>query len=109
MAAVAQLKERGVTTRLLLRGGLAPFGGEVLDFAQQRGLGVAPLSTRIEDVAALAKTLRDNADADIWNVTAFLPDDLLPVLYASATATLANSGHEPFGLVAVAEIGRAHV
>src|SRR5207302_1182995 len=99
IAAVAQLKERGVATRLLMRGGLEPFGGEVLDFAQQRGLRVAPLSTRIEDVAGLAKTLRDNADADIWNVTAFLPDDLLPALYASATATLANSGHEPFGLV----------
>jgi len=47
----------------------------------------------------LATALKDHADADIWNVTAFLPDDLLPVLYASATATLANSGHEPFGLV----------
>jgi glycosyltransferase involved in cell wall biosynthesis len=99
IAAVALLKERGVTTRLLMRGGLEPFGGEVLDFATQRGLQVARLSTRIEDVAGLAKTLKENAEADIWNVTAFLPDDLLPVLYASATATLANSGHEPFGLV----------
>jgi glycosyltransferase involved in cell wall biosynthesis len=53
----------------------------------------------MEDVAGLTRTLKENADADIWNVTAFLPDDLLPVLYASATATLANSGHEPFGLV----------
>jgi glycosyltransferase involved in cell wall biosynthesis len=99
IAAVAQLKERGVTTRLLMRGGLEPFGGEVLDFAEQRGLRVAPLSTRIDDVAGLAKTLKEHQEADIWNVTAFLPDDLLPVLYASATATLANSGHEPFGLV----------
>jgi glycosyltransferase involved in cell wall biosynthesis len=96
---VAQLKERGVVTRMLIRGGLEPFGGEVLDFAGQRGLRVAPLSVRIEDVPGLARTLKENAEADIWNVTAFLPDDLLPVLYASATATLANSGHEPFGLV----------
>src|SRR6202140_4831625 len=99
IAAVAQLKERGVGSRLLMRGGLEPFGGEALDFARQRGLSVAPLSARIEDVAGLASALKENADADIWNVTAFLPDDLLPVLYASATATLANSGHEPFGLV----------
>jgi glycosyltransferase involved in cell wall biosynthesis len=99
IAAVAQLKERGTGTRMLIRGGLEPFGGEVLDFARQRGLRVVPLSTRIEDSADLAKTLKEHADADIWNVTAFLPDDLLPVLYASATATLANSGHEPFGLV----------
>ena len=99
IAAVAQLKERGVATRLLMRGGLEPFGGEVLDFAAQRGLRVARLSTPIEDVAGLTRTLKEHADADLWNVTAFLPDDLLPVLYASATATLANSGHEPFGLV----------
>src|SRR3984893_14394602 len=70
VAAVAQLKERGVTTRLLMRGGLEPFGGEVLDFAAQRGLQVAQLSTRIEDVAGLAKTLKEHADADVWDVTA---------------------------------------
>jgi len=99
IAAVGLLKERGVATRLLMRGGLEPFGSEVLDFAAQRGLRVARLATPIEDVAGLARTLREHADADLWNVTAFVPDDLLPVLYASATATLANSGHEPFGLV----------
>jgi glycosyltransferase involved in cell wall biosynthesis len=99
ISAVAQLKDGGVTTRLLMRGGLEPFGGEVLNFAEQRGLRVARLTTRIEDVPGLAKTLKENAEADIWNIAAFLPDDLLPVLYASATATLANSGHEPFGLV----------
>ena len=99
IAAVAQLKQRGTPTRLLMRGGLEPFGGEVLDFARQLGLNVVPLSRRIDDVPALVKTLKEHADADVWHVTAFLPDDLLPVIYASATATLANSGHEPFGLV----------
>jgi glycosyltransferase involved in cell wall biosynthesis len=99
IAAVAQLKERGVGTKLLIRGGLEPFGGEVLDFAAQRGLRVVPLANKIEDVSGLAKTLKEHGDADVWNLTAFLPDDLLPVIYASATATLANSGHEPFGLV----------
>jgi glycosyltransferase involved in cell wall biosynthesis len=82
-----------------MRGGLEPFGGEVLALAAQLGLKVVPLGNRIEDCPALVRTLRENGDADIWNVTAFLPEDLLPVLYASATATLANSGHEPFGLV----------
>ncbi|HEY9286461.1 MAG TPA: glycosyltransferase family 4 protein [Candidatus Dormibacteraeota bacterium] len=99
IAAVAQLKARGVGTRLIMRGGLEPFGGEVLALAAQLGLKVVPLANRIEDVPGLVRTLKDNPDADIWNITSFLPDDLLPVLYASATATLANSGHEPFGLV----------
>jgi glycosyltransferase involved in cell wall biosynthesis len=99
VAAVARLKERGVKTRLLMRGGMEPFGGEVLEFAAFLGLQVAQLSQSMPDVAALCRTLKEYPDADVWNVTAFLPDDLLPPLYASATATLANSGHEPFGLV----------
>jgi len=99
IAAVAQLKERGTGVKLLMRGGMEPFGGEVLAFAGQLRLRVAPLGTRVDDVAGLARLLRENADADIWNLTAFLPDELLPAIYASATATLANSGHEPFGLV----------
>src|SRR5260370_38417009 len=57
------------------------------------------MAQRMSDVAGLARIVKEYPDADIWNVTAFLPDDLLPPLYASATATLANSGHEPFGLV----------
>jgi glycosyltransferase involved in cell wall biosynthesis len=32
-------------------------------------------------------------------LTQFLPEELLPVLYASSLAVLANSGFEPFGLV----------
>src|SRR5256712_5513457 len=99
VAAVAGLKERGVRARLLMRGGLEPFGGEVLEFAAYQGLRVAQLSQTMPDVAGLSHTLKEYPDADVWNVTAFLPDDLLPPLYASATATLANSGHEPFGLV----------
>jgi glycosyltransferase involved in cell wall biosynthesis len=99
VAAVARLKERGVPTRLLMRGGLEPFGGEVLDLARHQGLHVAHLSNTLSDVPALARSIKEHADADIWNVTSFLPDELLPPLYASATATLANSGHEPFGLV----------
>ena len=40
-----------MTTRLLMRGGLEPFGGEVLDFAAQRGLRVAQLSTRVDGLS----------------------------------------------------------
>ncbi len=99
VAAVARLRDRGVPARLLMRGGLEPFGGEVLEYAGRQRLKVAHLGAQIPDVPALVRVLKEHADADIWNVTSFLPDDLLPPIYASATATLANSGHEPFGLV----------
>jgi glycosyltransferase involved in cell wall biosynthesis len=99
VAAVARLKDRGLSVKMLIRGGLEPYGAEVLELGAQQGLTIVPLAEPLQDVAALVRTLRERSDADIWNVTSFLPDDLLPALYASATATLANSGHEPFGLV----------
>jgi glycosyltransferase involved in cell wall biosynthesis len=37
--------------------------------------------------------------ADIYNVTNFISDDLVSLLYHAADGVLANSGHEPFGLV----------
>ena len=99
VAAVAHLNAHGVPTRLLMRGGIEPYGMEVLALASQLGLRVAPLPALLDDVPALARALREQPEADVWNVTAFLPDALLPPIYAAATATLANSGHEPFGLV----------
>ena len=43
--------------------------------------------------------LRDSKDADLINLTTYVNDDLIKVVYAAADAVLANSGHEPFGLV----------
>src|SRR5256712_12528318 len=63
IAAVGQLKERGAATRMLMRGGLEPFGGEVLDFAAQSGLRGARLATPIEDVAGPGRALRGHARA----------------------------------------------
>jgi glycosyltransferase involved in cell wall biosynthesis len=60
---------------------------------------VASIDDRINDLPSLTGALQCLPDADIWNLTSFLPEELLPVIYAAATATLANSGHEPFGLV----------
>jgi len=39
--------------------------------------------------------------ADIYNLRFFLPEEFVRTTYAAADATLANSGHEPFGLVAL--------
>jgi len=75
IAAVARLKERGTPAKMLMRGGMEPFGGEVLEYAGQQRLRVADLSTRVDDVAGLARLLKENADADIWNLTAFLYEE----------------------------------
>lgn len=99
IGSVAQLKAHGIVPRLLMRGGIEPFGIEVLASAARLGLRVAPIDAHLPDVAALTRSLAEHPQADIWNVTSFLPEHLLPPIYAAATATLANSGHEPFGLV----------
>src|SRR6266702_2867643 len=39
--------------------------------------------------------------ADIYNLRFFLPEEFVRTIYNAADATLANSGHEPFGLVAL--------
>ena len=50
-------------------------------------------------MADLARALASTPDVDLLDLTQFLPEELLPVLYASSLAVLANSGFEPFGLV----------
>src|SRR5690349_24029092 len=98
VSAAAQLKRRGSTVKLLTRGGREPHGAEVMTHAQRQGLAVkhAPAPS---DAAGLAALLRESKQADIVNLTSFVSDELVPVIYSACDAVLANSGHEPFGLV----------
>jgi len=98
IAAAAYLKRHGKRVRLLIRGGREPHGGEVIGQALHQGLTVLNANTPA-DAAGLAALLRENPDADILNLTSFVRDDLVPIIYAACDAVLANSGHEPFGLV----------
>jgi glycosyltransferase involved in cell wall biosynthesis len=98
VSAAAYLKRQGNKVKLLMRGGKEPHGGEVLNHARHQGLVVVDAATPA-DVAGLAGLLRTNPDADVINLTTFLSDALLAVIYPACDAVLANSGHEPFGLV----------
>jgi len=97
--AVAQLRARGRAVRLVLRGGVEPHGEVVLGTARALGLRVAEWRAPLPDATALAHALRATADSDVLDLRTFLPASLLPTVYAAATAVLANSGFEPFGLV----------
>jgi glycosyltransferase involved in cell wall biosynthesis len=98
VSAAAHLKRRGHSVRLVMRGGRESHGREVLNHAQHQGLAVRSVAAPA-DPAGLAALLRDSANADVINLTSFVNDSLIPVVYAAADAVLANSGHEPFGLV----------
>jgi D-inositol-3-phosphate glycosyltransferase len=97
--AVAALKARGRRPRLLMRGGREQHGAEVL--ARARALRLKHADVRPgKNAAELAAAIKAApADADVLNFAAFLPEPVLPSLYRAADAVLANSGHEPFGLV----------
>ena len=98
VSAAAYLKRHGSRVKLLMRGGKEAHGGEVLNHARHQGLVVIDAATP-PDVAGMAALLRANPDVDVINLTTFVSDDLVAVIYPACDAVLANSGHEPFGLV----------
>ena len=98
VSATAYLKRRGNRVKLLMRGGKEAHGAEVMDHARHQGLIVLD-ATAPADAAGLASLLREHADADAVNFTSFVSDELQAVIYTACDAVLANSGHEPFGLV----------
>lgn len=98
ITAVADLKRRGRSVKLLMRGGREPHAIEVMAHAERSGLVVRHVESPA-DVAALAKLLHETRDADVINLLSFLGQPTLRAIYSGCDAVLANSGHEPFGLV----------
>jgi glycosyltransferase involved in cell wall biosynthesis len=98
MSATGYLKRHGRRVRLVMRGGREAHGGEVIIHAQHQGLEVIDVKAPAEP-AGLSAILRENPKADVVNLTSFISDPLLGVIYPACDAVLANSGHEPFGLV----------
>ena len=98
VSAAAYLKRHGRRVRLLMRGGREAHGGEVITHARHQGLNVLDSHAPAEPVGVSA-FLREHRDADVVNFTSFLSEDVIAVIYSACDAVLANSGHEPFGLV----------
>jgi glycosyltransferase involved in cell wall biosynthesis len=97
--AVARLKYSGHPVAMAIRGGIEPHGGEALSRARNLGLHVKDVEAKRPTVEECVELLRDAGPADIYNLRFFVPAEFVRLCYASADAVLANSGHEPFGLV----------
>ena len=97
--AAARLKYSGHPVSMVIRGGIEPHGGEVLNRARHLGLNVRDIEARRPTPQECLTLMREAGDADIYNLRFFVPEDFVRMCYASADAVLANSGHEPFGLV----------
>ena len=99
LEATARLKEPGLRTMLLARGGNEPYGREVMRRARALGLAVADAKADWDSHGALERALRDASRADVINFGSPLPPSCLRLMYRAADGVLANSRHEPFGIV----------
>lgn len=100
--AVARLKYSGHPVTLFVRGGIEPHGADVLRHAYNMGLHIKDVEARGErrpNVKQCTELVAQAGPADIYNLRFFLPEEFVRITYRAADATLANSGHEPFGLV----------
>jgi glycosyltransferase involved in cell wall biosynthesis len=96
---VARLKQRGMKVVLLARGGMEPHGMEVLGRARELGLSVSEAKTSDKNLDSYFHALHNSCEADVIDIKFHLPQDFLRIIYRASDAVLANSGHEPFGIV----------
>jgi len=98
ITALGLVKRHGLAVKLVMRGGREPHGADVMAHAATHGLAVQDVRAP-QDVDGLVSLLRQFPKADVINLTSFLPEALLGTISGACDAVLANSGHEPFGLV----------
>ncbi|MCX5998031.1 MAG: glycosyltransferase, partial [Chloroflexi bacterium] len=98
--AMARLKASGQRAVLLARGGIEPHGQEVMQGARSLGLVVKDLTAKAGGTTDdYVKSVGSTGVVDVLNLRFHCPQDFLRVLYRASNAVLANSVHEPFGLV----------
>ena len=96
---VAELKQRGLRPLLIARGGVEAHGAEVMFRAAAAGLRLVERSPPGRAALNLADGMVNLGDTDVVNLRCVLGPDSRRMLFRGSAAVLANSGHEPFGLV----------
>jgi glycosyltransferase involved in cell wall biosynthesis len=96
---VAEMKRQSWRPLLLARGGTEEYGETLLRAAHALGLRVVERTWEQPGAAGLLSAVRDVENADVVNLRSYVDPEARRVLFRSTDAVLANSGHEPFGLV----------
>lgn len=96
---IYNLRADGYKATLLARGGIEPYGQKLIENARSTGLEVKDIYTDGENMEDYFKAIGSAAGADIINMKFHCPQELLKLMYHASDAVLANSRHEPFGLV----------
>lgn len=92
------LKKRGWRPLLVARGGGSDYGYLVLDTARRLGLEIVDRKPETGPTG-LVDALRTIGGADVVNIESHVDPDARRMLFRASDAVLANSTHEPFGLV----------
>jgi glycosyltransferase involved in cell wall biosynthesis len=107
--ATAKLKASGRRPVYIARGGMEGYGAEVLERAASLGLRVRDVTAEGQSVEERLEAIMAATDADVLNIRFHCQHDLLRTLYHACDAVLANSSHEPFGLVGLEVMASAGV
>jgi glycosyltransferase involved in cell wall biosynthesis len=106
---IGAMKQHGWRPLLIARGGVEPHGHEVLAAAAATGLQVAERVVSKPSVRDLLLAMEGLEKVDIVSVRSPLSRASLRVLFHASAAVLANSAHEPFGLVGLETMAVAGV
>ena len=96
---VAEIKRQGRRPLLVARGGVEAHGAEVGARARAAGLHVVERALGQPGTRGLIDAVSGVDHADVILLSTPLDREAAQLLFAGSSAVLANSGHEPFGLV----------
>ncbi len=99
LEAIDEMKRERWRPLLLARGGSEPHGTDVLRAAAARGLTVVDRAWTQPGAQGLLEALEDTERADVVNLRSYVDPNARRALFRGVDAVLANSHHEPFGLV----------
>jgi glycosyltransferase involved in cell wall biosynthesis len=97
--AALELKRAGQKPLLIARGGIESHEGEVLDRCRAHGLRFTERADSSPGARGLLELLSGLDDVDVLVSRSHLDSEARSLLFSVADGVLANSGHEPFGLV----------
>jgi glycosyltransferase involved in cell wall biosynthesis len=95
----AAMKRAGWRPLLVARGGVESHGAEVLVEAARAGLRVVERACTEPGARGLLGAIEGSERADVLSLRMPLNEESGRLLFHCSDAVLANSGHEPFGLV----------
>lgn len=94
----AVLKRQGWKPLVIARGGTEPHGAEVIAAARAKGLRIVDRDNRA-GAKGILEALHGLENVDLVNLRSHVDPEARRILFRASDTVLANSGHEPFGLV----------